>query len=518
MMIDGNEVVTDLELRDMVYQDLYRTSEKPEFKFKNIIQKFEERQWRYDNDLESDLVDELYKLSQACGIKWYKGNCYIFDGKIYVEVQSNILMSAFKLWCTRIGLKLAQKRKAMLFKEEFLEHTKISNHLIPRLDIVAFKNGVLSLSDCEFHPFSPDYHVTYFHPYRYDPKAKCKKWRDFLKQVLPDKLSRTILQMYLGLGLIERGTVYRRCEGKEGGKVEICLLLVGTGANGKSVIYETAMGLFGKNRISGLDYNELTMPGDEGMRARVLLRDAIFNWSSDVDPNTFGKKRTGTFKRIVSGEPVTDRVIGGNVKQNYDMPYLIFNLNDLPDIDDGTLGFMRRLQIISFDVTIPAAKQNKRLALDLRDEYSGIFNWVMRGMKEVRRRRFVFPDSEKSKREMLLMQMKMNPVVSWVNAYGIRTNPDYQGELPVMVPTKYIVQSVEQYCEDNDAEETMSVQRIGTTLGKLRFVKKRMASGFEYKMYGITIDDILNRYVIRDKVFIDDPEDGEEETYIEEAD
>jgi phage/plasmid-associated DNA primase len=94
------------------------------------------------------------------------------------------------------------------------------------------------------------------------------------------------------------------------------------------------------------------------MRARRLLRDAIFNWSSDSDQRTFGRRRTGVFKRIVSGESVTDRKLGEDVKENYNIPFLIFNLNELPYADDQSLGFIRRLQFISFDVSIPKERQN----------------------------------------------------------------------------------------------------------------------------------------------------------------
>ena len=56
-----------------------------------------------------------------------------------------------------------------------------------------------------------------------------------------------ILQMFLGLGLIQRGTAYNPYEGKESSKIELCLLLIGTGANGKSVIFDVACNLFGKD-------------------------------------------------------------------------------------------------------------------------------------------------------------------------------------------------------------------------------------------------------------------------------
>ena len=136
--------------------------------------------------------------------------------------------------------------------------------------------------------------------------------------------------MFLGLGLIQRGTAYNPYEGKESSKIELCLLLIGTGANGKSVIFDVACNLFGKDRISKMDYADLTAEGDEGMRGRYPIRNAIFNWSSDSDPRKFGRKNTGMFKRLVSGEPVPMRELGRNVLEANNIPYLIFNLNELP--------------------------------------------------------------------------------------------------------------------------------------------------------------------------------------------
>lgn len=508
-------MLTDIEIRDLVFKDLYETSIRADFKFLELVCRFQERQWRYDPDLESDLVDQIYLLGQTCCVKWHDGAYYVFNGKIYIPVTYDILSSAFKLWVTRVGLKVSQKRKDGLFRNELLPHIRLSNKLYPRLDVVAFSNGVLDISNGTLNEFSPKYHVLYYHPYKYDPKAKCAKWQKFLKEVLPSKTQRVVLQMFLGLGLIERGTVYNECEGRNAGKVELCLILIGGGANGKSVIYQTAMGLFGKNRISGVDYDELTGAGDEGMRARVLLRDAIFNWSSDSDSRTFGKKRTGVFKRIVSGEPVTDRVIGGDVQQNFRLPYLIFNLNDLPYPDDTSLGFVRRLQFIAFDVTIPASRQNKTLAQDLVKEYPGIFNWVMRGMREVRRRKFQFPSSDGNTRQMLLAQLKANAAVSWVNAYNIRPEAAVLGEQGIWIPTDYIIQSIYQYCQDNDGEMPTK-QRIGATLGRLNFSKKRTSSGYEYLMYGVSMNAINRSFIIRNEKFLDDLkyEESDEESYI----
>src|SRR3712207_9267711 len=82
----------------------------------------------------------------------------------------------------------------------------------------------------------------------------------------------------------------------------------------------------------------------------LSLHDALPIYST---PKKFGRKNTGVFKRLVSGEPVAYRKLGQDIMDIGTVPYLIFNLNELPYPDDSSLGLIRRLQFVSFDVTIP---------------------------------------------------------------------------------------------------------------------------------------------------------------------
>lgn len=505
-----------IDLRDMVFRGLWESAMDPAKKFGDIALSLKGCHYRLSPDLECDLGDELSELGKDCPIRYYGGEYYVFDGVIWVSVGMEVIGDAFRFFLSRMGLKVTEKKRSSLLRGDFLPSIRINNHLRPRLDIVAFKNGVLDLTDYSFHAPSPEYHVLYQHPYNYDCKAKCPRWKSFLREVLPDKASRVILQMFLGLGLIERGTIYNQFEHSDRSKVELCLILLGSGANGKSVIYQTAMGLFGADRISGVDYDELTSGGDEGMRSRRMLRDAIFNWSSDSDANTFGRKRTGVFKRIVSGEPVLDRGIGENVKQNFKLPYLIFNLNELPYPNDTSLGFIRRLQFIAFDVTIPPDKQNKHLAQDLVSEYPGIFNWVVRGSKELKRKKYIFPSSEGNRRQMLLAQLKMSPALAWCTAYGARARPQAKQEVCSKMRSMDIMESIERFCEDNDVE-CPSAKSVGHVLLGLGFRKKNKAWGKEYEMYGIDSKMIMRPFVIRNEDF-DLGYNRETESFIEEED
>lgn len=508
----------DSTVIDKLYADMLSLCNTPDYNFEIF-----KGEWgiKISNSYQEKLltfVDTLRRLAKHISVKYFEGQFYMFDGKIYVAVRDELIEAAYDQLLEHLRI-VPMIGKRVICTKYFMNIIKYYSPLNPRPDLVAFRNGVLDLKDYRFYPFSPEWHVTYYHPYDYNEKAKCTKWQNFLHEVLPDKNSRLILQMFLGLGLMERGSVYNAYEGKSSVKIELCLILIGSGANGKSTIYDTAVGIFGKERISGLDYDDLTATGDEGMRARRLLRDALFNWSSDSDQRTFGRKRTGVFKRIVSGESVTDRKLGEDVKENYNIPFLIFNLNELPYSDDQSLGFIRRLQFISFEYVVPKDKQNPNLSRELVVEYPGIFNWIVRGAKELKRRRFVFPNSEGNRRQILLAQLRINPVAAWINAYGLRWEARGH-EISTWIKFTDMEESIINFCRDNDVDDIPTTQRIGQTLRTANgrgFEKRRENDGIYYKVYGCTSADIRRPFVIGSED-LDIPYKHDGDTFITEDD
>ena len=442
------------------------------------------------------------RLGQDSPVLFNEGEFWLYDGRIYVPVREELIVAAYYLLVEHLEILPAINNK--VFAKTFTDAIRYYNPMVLSRNLVAFENGVLDIAPILrgknpiFHDhFDPHFHVTYYHPYAYDDKAKCTRWMNFLHEVLPDKNSRVILQMFLGLGLIDSSEVYLPYEGRDAARVELCLLLIGSGGNGKSVIYRTARGVYGSDRISEVPYVDLTMTGDEGMRARLPMRHKIFNWSTEEDGRIFCKKHTATFKKIVSGEPVLDRRLGGNVTKNDNLPYLVFHLNELPYPDDQSFGFIRRLQFISFDITVPKERRNPRLAQELITNYPGIFNWIVRGAREVVRRKFVFPSSEGHRRQMLLSQLRSNPVVAWLNAYQIRPTMRANNELSELVTTKVLLDSLAQFCEDNGVEMP-SKQTFGATMNRYGsgFYKKRFPEGNRYQVFGCTSEQMMRPYVV----------------------
>lgn len=464
-------------------------------------------------------------LARACPVKYFKGNFYMFNGKVYEVCDVDIIEVAYQQLMEDFQIAPMLNRPN-LRNEVFMKTIRLCNPLRPSFDVVAFNNGVVDfgsgLREPIVMPFSPEYHVTYYHPYDFDPKAKCDRWMNFIHEVLPDRTSRLILQMFLGLGLIQRGTAYNPYEGKESSKIELCLLLVGTGANGKSVVFDVACQLFGSDRISKMDYADLTADGDEGMRGRFPIRNAIFNWSSDSDPKKFGRKNTGMFKRLVSGEPVPMRELGKNVLEANAIPYLIFNLNELPFPDDASLGFIRRLQYVSFDVTIPKDRQDPELASKIiKYELSGVFNWVMRGAQELKKRRYRFPAAEGSKKQLLLSLLGSQPLLAWIRAYGLRCDAGAKGEISNWFKASTLYDCLVTFCKDNGLEDDdiPSRQSFGRGMyAKCGFVRKRSSDGMSYKVYGVTEPD-LKEHILIGNVSVGGEEDEKEpESFIKDDD
>lgn len=457
------------------------------------------------NRLKSAFVRSMRMLAKKAPVKYYKGCYYVFNGKIYEVVPKVVLEQAYQLLVLDLALA-PMLGVGTVMNKSFLEVIECYNILHPSFDIVAFSNGVVDfgagLQNPRVMPFSPDYHVTYYHPYEYNPKAKCDRFMNFLHEVLPDRTSRMILQMFLGLGLVQRGSAYNQYEGRESSKIELCLLLVGTGANGKSVMFDVACSLFGRDRISKMDYADLTAEGDEGMRGRFPIKNAIFNWSSDSDPKKFGKRNTGMFKRLVSGEPVPMRELGKNVLEANSIPYLIFNLNELPFPDDASLGFIRRLQYVSFDVTIPKERQDPELASKIiKNELSGVFNWVFRGALELKKRRYRFPAAEGSLKQLLISLLGSNPAYAWIRAYGMRSDAAAKGEISTWLPSRVLYEYMTRFCRNNDVEEKNipSIQKFGRDMWeRYGFFKKRSTEGNVYQIYGVTLDDLKEDLLIND--------------------
>lgn len=428
-------------------------------------------------------------FAKDCGIKSLNGSFYFFNGKIYERIAVDELEYVYREWLDKMGIPPDYAASPMAFKKTFLATVEFYCPLMVRNNLIAFTNRVVDLqfqSGPEAHAFSPEYHVLDYHPYRYDPEARAPMFMSFLRDVLPDKKQRDILQMFLGLGLVQTSTAYDETIGGPRGKVQLCLLLLGSGANGKSTLCEIITALFGRNHITSLDYDKITGDGDEGLRSRAALRGAVFNWSSDSDADKFGKKNTAYFKRIVSGEQYDYRLLGHDVAYASHCPYLIFNLNELPKLYDRTDSVLRRLQYVSFEKTVPRFRQNPNLSSEIiESELPGVFNWVWRGAREIRRRKFHFPRLQDNRKLEILSVLPTNSVKAWTMTYNVRQSAQVAGEVSVPIKRTLMYGSYKLFCTDNGVDNPVSETQFSRDMLALKFMRERKPDGMYYICYGV---------------------------------
>ena len=162
--------------------------------------------------------------------------------------------------------------------------------------------------------------------------------------------------------------------GDFGLKLEKCLLLLGDGAAGKSVIADVVFGLLGRENVSAHNLQNLT---DENGYYRATLGDKVLNYCTEIN----GKLQSDKFKQMVSGEPLSVRLPGKDPITLFQYAKLVFNCNTLPSQVEHSEGFFRRFLIIRFDEKIEPEERDVNLAKKIvNKELPGVLNWMLKGL------------------------------------------------------------------------------------------------------------------------------------------
>lgn len=175
------------------------------------------------------------------------------------------------------------------------------------------------------------------------------------------------------------------------------------------------------------------------------------------------------------------------------VPWLIFSMNNIPKASDCSHGYFRRFLYVVFNHIVPEELQNKHLADDLKAEYPGILNWIRRGGKYLRQRRYVFPKSENSEKQKLYVIGQGDVVSSWMLARGVRASAQAKGELAVWIKSSELFADMEQYVELNNFESSVTSNAFGRAMQKHGFIgasRKRQSDGIYYYVYGCSEEEL----------------------------
>lgn len=201
-------------------------------------------------------------------------------------------------------------------------------------------------------------------PFAYDPLAKCPLFEKFLDEVIGEKEAIDVLLEFMGFTLIPH---YFK-------NLEKSLWLIGSGANGKSVLLSVLKDLYGEENTSYLDLEDLN--NEERL---TMMSHKLINISQDAS-NRLNNSR---FKNIVSGGKVITRGLYKSSSILKAVPKMVIATNQLPAVRDSIDAFLRRIIIIPFNKTISEQDRDLHLSDKLKEELAGIFNLALFGLKKI---------------------------------------------------------------------------------------------------------------------------------------
>ena len=381
---------------------------------------------------------------------------YLFNGNYWTQLEKESFQKFLGEAAEKQGVVKFSARFYVFREKLFNQFLSVGYLPTPEANketvLINLLNGTFEINSqgTQLRPFDRSDFLTYQLPFKYDPKATAPIFEAYLNKVLPDKERQNVLAEFLGYVFIKNGS--KRL------KEEKVLILYGTGANGKSVFFETAQALLGRENVSNYSLHNLT---EEKGFYRVKIENKLLNYASE----TSLKVNNAVFKQLSSGEPVEACQKFGQPYTMYNYAKLIFNCNELPKEVEHTEGYFRRFLIIPFDVTIPAHEQDKTLHIQIiENELSGVFNWVLSGLERLLKQG-KFSECEAAKKASENYKKESDSVMMFLE------EKDYEPSLTETMPFNEIFQDYVNYCKES------LFRPCGTT----QFSKRLENSGYQKK-------------------------------------
>jgi putative DNA primase/helicase len=303
----------------------------------------------------------------------FQDSFYIFSSQYYVRVEADDLKEFLGVSAYKMGVSFFTSMH-FGFRDQLAKQFQSQAYFpapAAKRDevLVNLLNGTLIITPegSQLWPHDSKRPLFYVLPYEFDPSAKSFKWQQFLDEVLPDRTVQMVLAEFIATCFISPHIL----------KIEKALMLFGSGANGKSVVFEVLTEVLGRQNVSHFSLSSLC---DEKGYHRAELTGKRVNWATEIST----KLSTAVFKALSSREPIEARRPYGAAFIQDEIPPMVFNTNVLPRDVEHNDGFFRRFLIVNFPITIPPEKQNRSLAKEIIDnELPGVLNWVLEGMNRL---------------------------------------------------------------------------------------------------------------------------------------
>ena len=239
--------------------------------------------------------------------------------------------------------------------------------------VINFINGTLEIEpEIKFREHRETDRCTYCLDYPYDPSATSTEWINFLDTVTNhDDKKICLLQELSGYVLYPDN------------RLQKCAVLIGSGANGKSVFLNVLTKIFGSSNVSNVEMSSLSQDFQV-----IQLMNSMLNISAETRTNVAGAE--SKFKQITAGDEISACYKGKDYITFRPRAKMFLACNEYVKSSDTTEGWTRRFCFVDFPmhfVEIPNPNNPEELPIDRDiearltkpDSLSAIFNWVLQG-------------------------------------------------------------------------------------------------------------------------------------------
>jgi P4 family phage/plasmid primase-like protien len=315
---------------------------------------------------------------------------YVKDGERLIEEEVDKIFG-FDLLTSGISevMKFIM-RKTYVKLEEFDSNIYIHN----------MKNGLYNWLTDEFLPHTPDYYSINQIPVRYNPHARPKLFLKFLRQVLYQQDIRTAIEM-IAYTFIRKNIF------------DYYFVLIGIGANGKSVFIGIISNLHGLKNISNVSLKSLTNDND-----RFALFDMV-NKTINVDTelSNASVKDVSLLKKLTGTQPMRVQQKGQPAFDVELFAKQIFSTNEMPNISDNTDARYRREITFHFYRQFEGKNQDRNLLKKIvnnEEEMSGIFNLVVNSLRVITKNNEIHVNAATIKERRAKAKLTQNPIKAFL--------------------------------------------------------------------------------------------------------
>ncbi len=204
------------------------------------------------------------------------------------------------------------------------------------------------------------------------PGGKCDHWLRFLDRITGnnDELI-AYLQRVFGYALT--GLT----------REHALLFFYGTGANGKSTLLNTVVGILNSYAVIAPPETFAESQGERHPADLAMLRGARLVTSLETEDGR--RWAAARIKSMTGGDPISARFMRQDFFSFQPQFKLIIAGNHKPGLKNVDEAMRRRVHLVPFTVTIPSEERDQMLPGRLRGEWGGILQWMIDGCLEWQR-------------------------------------------------------------------------------------------------------------------------------------